>query len=303
MNRRGGERVLLLALLCFASVAHTAEPHSSPTASSSVPSRVVSLAPSLTEVVFALGAEKKLVGVTRYCDYPPEAKELPEVGGLLDPSYEVLVTLKPDLVLLLGDHAGTRDRLRALGIRTISQTNNSTEAIIHSIKNIGEILGREGASRDLVKGLRRRIQAVRTQAAARLSGNQKPPRVLVTIGGHANRTGLDRVLVAGKKSIFSELVEICGGVNAYQGSILFPPFSAEGMAELDPDIILDVIPNTPGYPVEVDEVYRMWQNVPGLRAAKGNRVHVIAEEYAVNPGPRITDTLELFAKHILHDHR
>jgi iron complex transport system substrate-binding protein len=279
---------VLYALLVSASVVRAEQP-----ASSSVGElRIVSLAPSLTEIVYALGAQENLVAVTRFCDYPPEAKEHRQVGGYVDLNYEAILSSTPTLVLLLGEHAGAKSRLNALNLQTLSLGNESLEVIFTSIVKVGVAVNRQENASSLVSQLRQRVASVRSHAL----GLSTHPKVLVTIGGNANRRGLEKVVVAGRGTIFSELIEVAGGINAYTGSLKYPGLSAEGIMSINPDVIIDVIPNTSQKDVPVEEILKMWQSLPYVSAVLNERIHIITEEFAVNPGPRIVNTLELFAR-------
>lgn len=270
--------------------------------------QLVSLAPSLTEIVFALGAGKQLVGVTRYCDYPKEATTLPKVGGFADPHIEAIVALQPGLVLVLRDQQSIQQRLSRLGVEVLVLRHHTLEDIYQSIKTIGARLDLAATANALVLSMKERVAQI-TAAIPQ----QKRPRVLISVGGHAGPTKLETVYAAGNPTFYGELVRLAGGANAYTGNIEYGKLSAEAVLTLNPDVILELLPNSAN-PVTVteegvtvtgdkrvtvtEERLAAWREFPRLKAVQQQRVHVLTDEFIVNPGPRVVQTLELFAKAI-----
>lgn len=252
------------------------------------PLRIVSLAPNITETLFALGLGDRVVGVTRFDTFPPDAREKPKVGGYLDLNYEAVAALRPDLVLLLPEHEEARAFLDELGIRHETLHNRSVAEIIGTVTRIGELCGvpeRAGALADSLNG---RIAAIREAVAG-----TPPPRVLVVIGRTMGEGALRNVTVAGTSSIYDELLRIAGGVNAWEGGIVdYPELSAEGLLRIAPDMIVDLIPDATADTVEV---MTEWRTVPGLRVADEGQVRIIAGDAAFIPGPRIVALVAVLA--------
>lgn len=250
--------------------------------------RVVSLAPSLTEIVFAIEAESQLVGVTNYCDFPPEAQKLPRVGGFADLSLERILTLKPTLVIGLREHEELLGKIAALGVNTSLFFHESLPTIFKSIEKLGVQLERPEEGLALLNSMRQRIEEV-----ARRAGENR--RVLLTVGGHIKRGSLDAIYAAGSLTIYDELISLAGGTNVFASKLRYGKLSAEAILALDPDVIVDLVPASPG----VDrkklkaDVLSAWHSLSRLRAVQADRVFIIDEEFVVNPGPRIIDTLEL----------
>src|SRR6516162_5333338 len=153
------------------------------------PQRLISLAPSVTEIVYALGRGDRLVGDTEYCDYPPEAKRKPHVGAVLNPSLEQIVALKPDLVLGIAEanRRETAEQLDRLGIPLYGLTAHTMDDMLRSVDDLGDLLGREAEAGALIERLQNRIQAV----AERVKGRPRPKvlfvvwyQPLVTAGPH-----------------------------------------------------------------------------------------------------------------------
>lgn len=260
--------------------------------------RIVSLAPSLTEMVFALDSGSLLVGVTTYCDYPEEAKSITPIGGFIDPNLETIVALQPTLVLALTDHQLVTSRLRTLGISVLEFPQHDIKDILGSIQALGNRLARKSQATQLVTNMRSKIEAIEQaiQGSAR-------PKVIVSVGGHAGMHSIDSVFIAGTKTFFEDVLTRAGGINAYQGRTAdFVKLSAESLLSLNPDVIIDVVPsNTDAERLRAERL-RAWSKLSSLNAVKNGSVVVLTEEFVVNPGPRILQSLELFAK-ALHPDR
>ncbi len=256
--------------------------------------RLVSLAPSITEIIYALGRGSSLVGVTRYCDYPPETQDVAKVGGFLDPNIESILRLQPNLVLALSLQQSQVESLRALGLRLHLLQQNSIAEVLSSIIAIGNLVKASGPAQKLRDEIQHALDAVemRVKKLAR-------PRVLVAVGGHATPGSLEAVYVAGGNTFYSELITLAGGKNIYEGRVEhYALLSAEGVLALDPEVIIDLSPSTSSVEQTTTLALEAWQSLPRVTAVKTHRVTVLTEEFVVNPGPRIALTLELFAKAI-----
>jgi iron complex transport system substrate-binding protein len=258
--------------------------------------RIVSLAPSLTEIVFELGLGDRLVGVTRYCTYPPEARLKPQVGGYYDPSYEAVTAARPDLVLTLVEHDETRRELAKLGLRTLTADHFTVRGVLDSIAAVGAACGCSPRAAELRDRLEARIRDV----GRRTSGRPRP-RVLLSIGRMAGDASLNRVTVCGRNGYFEELLRLAGGTNAFEGELEFPSLSAEGILQANPDVVIELWPDLKEKGLDPEPVRKQWSTIPGFRA----RVHVIGENYVMVPGPRMVLFLEDLARaihpEVVHD--
>ncbi|MCB0337155.1 MAG: ABC transporter substrate-binding protein, partial [Bdellovibrionales bacterium] len=256
-----------------------------------VEKRVVSLVPSVTETLYALGAGDLLVGVTPYCDFPAQARLLPKVGGLLNPNYEAILKLRPDVVFLLNDKGPISSRLEKLSIQSVSVQNESLQQIFDSINTIGQVVEREESARNMIRDLQRRIQTIKAQVE-----NAQKPTVLVVVGGHLGRDSFRSVYGAGKESIFDELIELAHGKNVLADLRGYPILSAESILALNPEVIVDLLPRTSAKSIAPESGLEFWDALPHVKAVKNHQVKILTAEFVINPGPRIVDTLELFAK-------
>lgn len=275
---------LLTLSVVFASVA----------AASGPPARIVSMAPSTTEILFALGLGGKVAGVTRYCDYPEAAKSIAKIGGYVDPSYEAIVALKPDLVILLTSHQDAERELAKLKIPALTIPHETVSDIHKAIREIGDACGAADKASALLVSLEERTGAVRKTVKHR-----PKPRVLLCIGRDAESGQLAGMYFAGRNGFYGEIIEMAGGVNAYQDTgVTYPQLSAEGVIQLNPDVIVDLASdmNACG---KAPQIAAQWDSLRTVNAVRGKRVHVIAGNHALRPGPRYAQFLEELAR-LLH---
>jgi iron complex transport system substrate-binding protein len=256
-----------------------------------VPARIVSLSPSITETLFALGLGDRVAGVTRFCTFPSEARAKPKVGGFLDTDFEALVSLKPDMVILLPSHETARAYLSGLGIRTLTVRNEPVGEILGTITRIGAVCGVTVRADSLVAAMRSRMSAV----AAETSGLAKP-RVLVSVDRTPGTGSVQTVYAAGGGTWYAELVALAGGRNAYGGGIAYPELSAEGIVRLDPDVIVDIVPDIGARGTDADVARKDWNALPEVSAVKNGRVYVLTADYMAVPGPRFVRALDDFAR-------
>ena len=259
-------RLLLAAIIWIAA--------GNPAAAQDGPRRIVSLAPSVTEVLFEAGAGPRVVGVTSYCRFPSEAALLPKVGGYLTPSYEALVALQPDLVVTLAEHADVEPKIRALGIPILRVDHRSLDGIVRSIEQLGERCGI--ASHAQVKADALRL----TFAAARRLVAGARPRVLICFG---RAEDFRRLTAAAPGTIHDDLIRHAGGINVLtSGAVAYPTLSAEGVMRLNPDVIIEFSPDG----TDAAALRRQWNRLDSVRAVRNGRVHVFTGDFLSVPGPR-----------------
>ena len=249
------------------------------------PGRIVSLSPSATEILFALGLEKEIVGVTRYCDYPPAAKAKEKIGDLnLD--YEKIVALRPELVLAVGNMpAQSLARLRSLGLAVLAYSPTDLTSVMGAVEKIGLVTGRQQEARELTAAMRRRVQAVRDKLATLMETEK--PRVFVEIW-------MDPVMTAGPGTFTAELIRLAGGRDIAADAKPWSPFSQELVLVRNPQIIISQC----GSAAQI--VKRpSWAT---LAAVRDGRVHDVDQNLFSRPGPRLVEALEILAR-LLHPAR
>lgn len=249
------------------------------------PARIVSLVPSVTEIVYALGAETHLAGVTDFCDYPPAARGKPRVGGMIDPNLEAIVALKPDLVIATteGGREETVAQLKRLRIPTYLVAAHRVSDMTALIARVGELTERRDAAATLVARLEQRIAAVTRAVLTR-----PRPRVLYVLWP-------EPLIVPGREALVTELIRLAGGesITAGEGDS-YPRYSLEAAVARAPEVILLANHGAGTGPVH-EEKWRSLTSLPAIRAGRLQRVNGdLLHRY----GPRIVDGLEQLARAI-----
>ena len=245
------------------------------------------MTPALTETLFALGLGDSVVGVTTYCDYPAEAQQRQQIGGFVNPSVEAILALEPDLVLV-SPAAGNRDAalaVRRTGVRLEVVPAETLEDTFLSITKVAELCGVEPRGQVLVRAIRERIDRVRVRV-------EDLPRVRILFC-----LQLDPLIVAGRGTLPSELVELAGGVNVVE-SERYPRIGIETVLTQAPQVILQARMDTPD-PTTDRGAREYWRRWPSIPAVTDDRVLVFDGTIALRAGPRIADAVELLAR-ILH---
>jgi len=241
--------------------------------------RIVSLAPNMTELLFAIGVGDRVVGVTRYCDWPPEAQTRARVGGIIDPEFESVLGLRPDLVVTprSGGHRGFVRRLEQAGIRTYWSEVATVADVMRTATELGRVLGATAEAEAVVARLSQRLEAL----SSAIDGRRRP-RVLVVIG--------HRPLVVAAGGFVAELVAAAGGTNVAAGAnIDYPTWSMEQVVRAAPDVVIDAYMG--GHRSESAVI--PWDRWPSIPAVRSDRVHQVRSATLLRPGPRLGEALNL----------
>jgi iron complex transport system substrate-binding protein len=254
------------------------------------PLRLVSLAPSLTESVFAMGRGDWLVGVTDFCDYPPEAKSKPKVGGSVTHDLERIVQLRPNLVLITqdGNPLQTVARLTQLGLPVFAVTPDSFGGILKSLLSLGRVLKAETAAAKLVQQIQDRASAVRRAVQSR-----PRQRVLYLVWS-------DPLVAAGPATFVGDLLEMAGGENIVrERSVGYPHLGWEEVVERAPEVIVVTEHREPDRSATGVEALRSnwsrWQSIPAVRSG---RILELPGDTILRPGPRVVEGLEALSRAI-----
>jgi iron complex transport system substrate-binding protein len=252
-----------------------------------VPARIVSTSPSITETLFALGLGSHVVGVSQYCRYPPEVVGLPKVGTFLQPDAERIVALRPDLVFVHEAAGPLTARLATMHIRAVGVEEGTLASVFAAIREIAIGAGVPARGETLVADLEGQLDRIRQTGST-----SSPPSVLFIIG---RRPGTLADLVAvGPHSYLDALIGIAGGHNVlFSGGLpQYPRISMETVLRLDPDVIIDTVDmgETAALRLERQAMNeRLWAQYPGLRAVRTRRVFAETTDALVVPGPRIVE--------------
>lgn len=279
-------RVLVVVLACAFVVFASACKSSSIAAdrdASSAPARIVSLSPSTTETIAALGALSSLVGRSRYCDYPLEVAKLPEVGGYVDPNLEAIVALRPDLVVGARGPAGRRidDTLRARSVDTYFPPTESIAEILAMVRGMGRRLHREADGERVAARIEARLAEI-----AEATKSIAHPRVLLLFG-------VQPIVAAGPKSFGDEILVRAGAKNAVTQGDTYPALDIEAVAGLDPDVIVDAAVAEEHGAQRIAKTAGGWSRV---RAVQSDHVISLADEVVLRPGPRVAEGVATLAR-------
>jgi iron complex transport system substrate-binding protein len=253
------------------------------------PQRIVSVSPVVTEILYGVGAFDKVVAVTEYCTYPPEAKALPKVGGWATPSVEKVAGFHPDLVAFSEAQAPFLEKqLKQLGIRLVLAPSQTIRDAFTAFDAIGQATGHERQATELAARTRAALDAVRMRA-----GRLPRPTVLIIV----DRTpgALRDMYAAQPGSFLAELVEIAGGkVVAAPSGAGYGKISPENVLAANPDIILDILQSANAGNAEA-----AWRELPELNAVRRGSVRRVRDDFVTHDSQRIAQTAVLFAK-LLH---
>jgi iron complex transport system substrate-binding protein len=253
------------------------------------PARIISLAPSLTETIYALGLQDRLVGDTDYCDYPPEAQKKPKVGGAINPSLEEIAALHPDLVLVTKDfnRLETVRALETLGIPSYAIDPHTVADILTSTHKLADVLGAPDAGKTLEDELHQRLAALQ----AKLTGI--PPRRVLFI------VWTEPLISIGKQTFIADALREAGAVSIVESEQNWPQMNLEEVVRLQPDYLVFAASHFAGGQLDFDALAAR----PGweiLQAVRSRHFAVISE--AVNrPAPRIVSAIEELARQLHPD--
>jgi len=258
-----------------------------------LPERIISMSPNLTQIIYALGAEDRLVGVDEYSIYPAGAAELPRIGNYLDPDLEALVVARADIVLVVDTDELMAQMLSGLGLEYENFGNDTIEDILASIERLGELTGREDRASELIEN----FDETRREIETALDG-VPDIRVALVVGRNIGR--LQDIYVSGGGNFLGELLEIAGGENVFASEILaWPQVGVEAIVGADPDVIIDSTLSKGASDGEFDALRDDWNDLPSLHAVQNDRIIVPREGWFQIPGAYLDSTLRLIV-HWLH---
>ena len=270
--------LLFLFLFCISITSYSAD----------TPKRIVSISPNLTQVIFGLGAFENVVGVTIYDEYPPEVKDLPKIGGWVNPNYEAILSLKPDLVVLMKDQdAMFGEKLRELGLNTFTaHSNDSIKDILEAVNDMGEILGKNEEANKLSTHIQSSLDGIKEKT----EGVEKK-RVLLVVG--RNPGTLEDIYVIGTNNYIDELIAIAGGQNVVKNERNALKISKEAVYSFNPDVIIEINHE------KVDrekEILNTWNSLTQVNAVKNDQVYILSSKVLLHPSQRIIDGAQVLVE-------
>ena len=254
-----------------------------------VPRRVISLAPNMTEMIFAIGEGKKLVGNTLYCNYPEAAKKITKVGDMLSIDYEKILSLKPDLIFITveGNAKDSYEKLVKLGFKVFVSNPRNFDGIKKTFSDLGKIFGKQAQAKNIISEWDKHYNIITGEV------KKYPPRTAMFL------IGLSPIMLAGKNTFINGLMTSDGLINiAGDSPFNYPIYSREEILKKNPDYIL-MTGTSEKDSKKLTQAYKEWKF---LKAIKSGNVIVVDPDLYLRPGPRFIDALEnLFRK--IHPHQ
>ena len=254
--------------------------------------RIVTLSPSINEIVFALGKGQEVVANTMFCDYPMESKNVPKIGGYSSISLEKVLKTKPTIVIGQNYDEKLTQNLKALNIKVLSYKTNTIENITNTITQLGLLFNKEEKAKELVSNINKNLDSLKS-----IVENKK---ILIVISPKNSLS--NDIYVSGNFLYFEDMIKASGNKNAYNSpNTAQPVVNTEKIINMNPDIIVLLAPFYEGKTEELDEIKKLWGKLP-ISASKQNNIYAIDKEYAGIPSHRIEYFIEDFRK-ILEDVR
>lgn len=248
--------------------------------------RIVSMAPNLTEILFALGLENEIVGVTLNCNYPPAATTKPKIGTFWHPNIETIIAAKPTLVITSGpEHNSYAQRLDRIGCNCLTMNVEKVPHLFDAINKIGAATGRQNEADRLVLDIQKRLNSLASLVAAK-----NKPRVLWVVQREPLR-------VAGTDTFTTEMIELAGGQNAIGPTIYkYPPIGSEQVIAVRADVIIEPSMTPQDLPPKGDATLKYWNEFENLPAVVNKRIYVIDGDTVSRLGPRVFEAVETIAR-------
>lgn len=248
--------------------------------------RIVALAPSVTEMIYALKQEHRLVGVTRFSNYPPPARKLPKVGSYVHLDVERILALQPDLVIAIkdGNPISAVEQLQAVGVPVYAVNPLDLASVMQNMQALGDLLGAGRQARTIIGDMQARIANV----TARVARTEYRPRVFFQIG-------VSPIVSVGSDTFIQTLISMAGGVNVAAGPIPYPRYSREQVIALAPEVI---VISAMARHTQFDRVKAEWMRWPVIPAVRDRAIHIAPPDLFDRPSPRLVDALEVLARFI-----
>ncbi len=255
------------------------------------PERIVSLAPSNTEILYACGLESKVVGVTTFCNYPEEVENKEKIGGFSDPSMETIVSLEPDLVLATTMHTKYLDEMENLGLTVLVMNAGSVKEVMDEIQLVGKVSGNVKEAEDVVTSMQSKIDEVK-EALKDISEDEKV-RVFYLLWD-------EPIMTIGPNTLLNDVVTLAGGVSVSSDADTdYPIYSLEVLVDKDPEaIVYTVMGSGGGIDPEKLKTQDGWSTISAI---KNDRIYGIDDDLMSRPGPRIVDGIMETAKALYPD--
>lgn len=290
-HRRG--RIVLLVLVAALAGCRAANQTAR---ASKPPERVISIVPAVTEMLFAIGAGPRVIAVSSFDHWPPEAERLPRVGGLLDPDIERIISLRPDLLVLDASQAEVASKAGSAGIRVYSYKLGGLDNLARTMRDLGKVLGMEREADAAAGSIEARLAAIRNRVA-----RLPRPRTLLVFG--REQGALRAIDVSGGEGFLHDILQLAGGENVFGSEKReWVRVGVESILAAAPEVIIELHYGYHLTPARLRSERAAWNTVPALPAVRSGRVYFLEGDKFVVPGPRVVDAAEEIAG-VLHPAR
>lgn len=239
--------------------------------------RIITLAPGLTEIVFSLGKGKNIVGNTKFCDFPEQAKKIKKIGGYLDLNLEILIDLKPDIIIFYPEHYNKikilKDKAELLIVK-----HKTLKDIFDSIQLISEKVGEIERGKSIISKIKKTLMNIRLRTL-----KKRKFKTLLIVGRNPDQ--LTNITIVGKNDFLNEILEISGGKNAYNGEIPYPNISIESVVYMNPDFIIEF--SNLYSDKKRKKIQNIWAKYDIITAVKKKRIKITIDLFLLKPGPRV----------------
>ena len=245
--------------------------------------RIVSLSPNITEIIYALGQQDKLVGVTDFCKYPPQATKKQHVGGFVNPNIETIISLKPDVLIGLTSHRDLAHKLQNEHLRFVLLPDDRLKDVFFTIDSLGRLLGCEAKARPIVKAIQDSLNYYRQQS---LRVERFHPKAMLAIGRDPGST--THITVVGPHTFLDSVWTLMGGKNVFADlPAKYAQVNRENILLKQPDLIIEFRFGEQWNAWKDSLNRRSWQSFAGIPAVKNGQIYVSTGTYTLIPGPRI----------------
>lgn len=286
------QRFVLFALLAVVCASCVTQPKSEPqNAVVQVPQRIVSISPSVTEILYGVGAWPQVVAVSQFCSYPEDVKNKPRVNGWEKTNLEQLTALKPDLVIgVAAQSPFLQDKLTELGIRSVFLESNTLSDVYKAIEEVGKVSGHEQQAAELLSKTKSEIETVRKAVSDR-----QPLKVLCVVDRVPGT--IRELYTATRGSYLDEIITIAGGESiAPAAEHGWGKITKEAAVSLNPEVIIDMIQSSKGNFGE--DPLAVWRELSDVRAVQNKRIYPIRDDMAIHPSQFVGHTARVFARAI-----
>ncbi len=250
--------------------------------------RVISFSPSITEVLFAIGAGNQVAAVTDFCTYPEEALKKPKIGGMLNSSAESIIALKPDLLIFQPGKSNVKQLAKNINIKYIEASFQDLKSIYKSIQDIGNVVGRVEEAQKLITDIKEKLASYQERLKT-----MKPKSTLLILGD--SQDPLRDLYAVGKKTFLDELLTLSGGENVLDKTLSqYPKISREFIISRSPEVVIIAGPNSEVAEKGFSSDLNAWRVLGSVRAVQNKNIHIISADYILIPGPRLVNIVDKF---------